>query len=73
MCSETFTTELELRTNTVFLTELQPKLCRMSFAYSKPLSFYQISYSTERAYVDEGFFFNLKIVNKSLTMEVFIL
>lgn len=57
MCSETFTTELELRTNTVFLTELQPKLCRMSFAYSKPLSFYQISYSTERAYVDEGFFF----------------
>ena len=27
-------------TNTVFLTELQPKLCRMSFAYSKPKSFY---------------------------------
>ena len=27
-------------TNTVFLTELQPKLFRMSFAYSKPKRFY---------------------------------
>lgn len=31
----------------------------MSFAYSKPQRFYQISYNAERAYVDEGVFFFL--------------